>query len=80
MFFLVWKNSLDKNIHYIQKQNTVLKNLEKICENISSITMNLLGEAKVLDGKQLEKINCSLISELPFPPDIQVSINIVLNK
>ncbi|EFN66496.1 hypothetical protein EAG_10990 [Camponotus floridanus] len=67
----MWKNSLDKNIHYIQKQNTVLKNLEKICENISGIIMNLLGNAKVLDGKQLEKINCSLISELPFPPDIQ---------
>ncbi|XP_070150424.1 uncharacterized protein [Polyergus mexicanus] len=67
----MWENSLDQNIRYIQKQNTILKDLEKVCEKISSIIVNLLSDAKVLNGKQLEKINCSLISELPFPPDIQ---------
>ncbi|KAL6430186.1 hypothetical protein ACFW04_007736 [Cataglyphis niger] len=67
----MWKSSLDQNIQYIQKQNAILKDLEKICEYISNIIMNLLSDAKVLNGKQLEKINCSLISELPFPPDIQ---------
>lgn len=74
----MWKSSLDKNICYIQEKNGVLKDLEKMCENISGIIMNLTSDAKVLDGKQLEKINCSLISELPFPPDVQVRI--VLNK
>lgn len=69
----MWKSSLDQNIQYIQKRNAILKDLEKICENISNIIVNLLSDAKVLNGKQLEKINCSLISELPFPPDIQVS-------
>ncbi|CAL1674699.1 unnamed protein product [Lasius platythorax] len=67
----MWKSSLDENICYIQKQNGILKNLERICENISGIITNLSSDAKVLDGKQLEKINYSVISELPFPPDVQ---------
>jgi len=76
IWILVWKNSLDENIQYIRKQNTILKDLERMCENTSGIISNLLNDAKVLDSKQLEKVNCSSISELPFSPDVQVKLNI----
>jgi len=72
----VWKNSLDENIQYIRKQNMILKDLERMCENTSGIISNLLNDAKVLDNKQLEKVNSSSISELPFSPDVQVKLNI----
>lgn len=73
----MWKNSLDENIQYIQKYNAILKDLEKVCENISDIILNLLNDAKVLDNKQLEKIDCSLISKLQtFSPNVQVKLNI----
>ncbi|KYN37492.1 hypothetical protein ALC56_08149 [Trachymyrmex septentrionalis] len=67
----MWKNSLNKNIQYIQKRYMILSDLEKTCEKTSGIISNLLNDSKALDSKQLEKINCSLISELPFPPDVQ---------
>lgn len=72
MWILVWKNSLNENIQYIRKQNAILNNVESGCENTSGIISNLLNDAKALDSKQLEKIDCSLISELPFPCDVQV--------
>lgn len=67
----MWKNSLDKNVQYIRKQNMILNDLEKVFENTSGIISNLLNDSNALDSKQLERVNCSLISELPFPPDIQ---------
>ncbi|XP_072751102.1 uncharacterized protein [Anoplolepis gracilipes] len=75
----MWKSSLNENIHYIQKQNAILKNLERICENISGIIVNLSSDAKVLNGKQLEKINCSLISDLPFSHNIEHCLYHVYN-
>lgn len=71
----MWKNSLDENIQYIRKQNAILKDLEKVCENTSGIISNLLNDTKALDSKQMEKVNCSLISELPFSRDVQVKLN-----
>ncbi|XP_011867013.1 PREDICTED: uncharacterized protein LOC105561552 [Vollenhovia emeryi] len=67
----MWRDSLDENIQYIQKRNAKLKDLERVCENTSSIISNLLNDTKALDSKQLEKIDCSLLSELTFPPDVQ---------
>lgn len=72
----MWKDSLNKSVHYIRKHIGNLKNLEKVCENINDIISNLLNNSKALDGKQLKEINCSVISELPFPPTIQVKKNI----
>lgn len=54
----------------------MLNDMERACEKTSGIISNLLNDSKALDNKQLEKINCSLISELPFPPDVQVKLNI----
>lgn len=71
----MWKNSLDENVQYIQKRNAILKDLERVCENTSGIISNLLNDGKMLDSEQLEKVDCSLISELPFPPDVQVKLN-----
>lgn len=71
---LVWKNSLNESVHYLQKRVGILKDLEKICENINGIILNLLNNSKTLDGKQLKEINCSLISELPFSPAVQVKL------
>lgn len=59
---------------YVRKRNAELKNLERICKRINDIVLNLSNDAKMLDGTQLEKIDCSLISELSSPPDIQVKI------
>ncbi|KYM85337.1 hypothetical protein ALC53_04580 [Atta colombica] len=67
----MWKNSLNKNIQYIRKRYMMLSDLERTCEKTSGIISNLLNDSKALDSKQLEKINCFLISELPFPPDVQ---------
>ncbi|XP_071560572.1 uncharacterized protein [Temnothorax nylanderi] len=67
----MWKNSLDENIQYIRKRNVLLKDLERVCENISGIISNLSNDAKALDSMQLEKVDYSLISELPFPPEVQ---------
>ncbi|KYN21278.1 hypothetical protein ALC57_06377 [Trachymyrmex cornetzi] len=67
----MWKNSLNKNIQYIRKRYMMLSDLERTCEKTSGIISNLLNDSKALDSKQLEKINCSLISELPFPPEVQ---------
>ncbi|KAL0100813.1 hypothetical protein PUN28_019297 [Cardiocondyla obscurior] len=67
----LWKKSLDKNIQYIQKLNSELKDLEKVCENINNMISRLLNDTKALDTKQLEKLNCSLLSELSCPPDIE---------
>lgn len=72
--FLVWKNSLNENVCYIQKQVGRLKDLEKMCENINGIISNLSSNSKALDGKQFKEINCSLISELPFLSVIQVKL------
>ncbi|EZA54921.1 uncharacterized protein LOC105279589 isoform X2 [Ooceraea biroi] len=67
----MWKKSIDDNICYIQKRYAILKDFEKTCENISSIMSNLSSDAEVLDGRQLEKVDCSRLLELPFPPEIQ---------
>ncbi|EGI65185.1 hypothetical protein G5I_06363 [Acromyrmex echinatior] len=67
----MWKNSLNKNIQYIRKRYMMLSDLERTCEKTSGIISNLLNDSKALDSKQLEKINCSLISELSFPPDVE---------
>ncbi|XP_028050173.1 uncharacterized protein LOC105839205 isoform X2 [Monomorium pharaonis] len=76
---LMWKNSLNKNIQYIRKQNDILSNVESECKNTSSIITNLLNDVKGLDSKQLEKINCSLISELSFPCDVQHCLHHLYN-
>ncbi|XP_032686269.1 uncharacterized protein LOC116851192 [Odontomachus brunneus] len=67
----MWKSSLKESVRYIRKRVGNLKDLEKICENINGIISNLLNNSKALDGKQLKEINCSVISELPFPPIVQ---------
>lgn len=75
IWVLVWKHSLDKNVQYIRKRNAILKDLERVCENTNGIISNLLNNTKALDSKQVEKVNCSLISELPFSSDVQVKLN-----
>ncbi|XP_025157486.1 uncharacterized protein LOC105182540 isoform X2 [Harpegnathos saltator] len=67
----MWRNSLNESICYIRKRVGILQDLEKVCENINGIISNLLNNAKILNCKQLEKINCSMISELPLPPVVQ---------
>lgn len=67
----LWKSSLDKNICFIKKRNAILKDVEKICKNIIGITSNLSDNAKILDINQLGEIDYSVISELPFPPDVR---------
>ncbi|XP_039305540.1 uncharacterized protein LOC105192958 [Solenopsis invicta] len=67
----MWKSSLDESIQYIRKRNAILNNLERVCENTNGIISNVLNDAKALDSKQLEKIDCSPISKLPFPRDVQ---------
>lgn len=76
MWVLVWKNSLAENVQYIRQRNMIVNDLERMCENTTGIILNLLNDAKALDSKQLEKINCSVISELSFPLDVQVKLNI----
>ncbi|XP_012231473.2 uncharacterized protein [Linepithema humile] len=67
----MWKNSIDENVCYIEKRNVLLKNLEKACENVNDIISNLLSDIKALNGKQLEGVNCSRISDMSFPPDVE---------
>ncbi|XP_071629792.1 uncharacterized protein [Temnothorax longispinosus] len=74
----MWKNSLGENIQHIRKRNALLKDLERVCENISGIISNLLNDAKALDSMQLEKVDYSLISE-SFPPDIRHYLYLYLN-
>jgi hypothetical protein len=68
----VWKESINENICYIQKRHAILKEFERICENVSSIISNLSNDAEALDGRQLEKVDYSRLLELSFSPDIQV--------
>lgn len=68
----MWQESIDKNIAYIEKQDAVLQEFEKVCQNIYGMISNLSSDVEVLDIRQLDNVDYSRLLELSFPPDIQV--------
>ncbi|XP_026669134.1 uncharacterized protein LOC108624726 [Ceratina calcarata] len=67
---LVWKENINKQLNYLQRKNTALKGIEQLISKINNIILSHSDDANILDIKNMNKINCSDISDL-FCPDIQ---------
>lgn len=72
MLISVWQMNINDGINRIQKKNALSKNIGQLGFKVNNIILSNTDDIKVLDAKQMQKINCSEVSEL-FPVDTQVS-------
>ena len=66
----MWQMNITDGINHIQKKNALLKSIEQLGFKVNNIVLSNSNNVKVLDAKQIQKINCSKISEL-FSIDTQ---------
>ncbi|XP_034172658.1 uncharacterized protein LOC117600840 isoform X2 [Osmia lignaria lignaria] len=66
----MWQMNITDGINRIQKKNALLKSIEQLGFKVNNIVLSNSNNVKVLDAKQIQKINCSEISEL-FSIDTQ---------
>ena len=66
----MWQMNITDGINRIQKKNALLKSIEQLGFKVNNIVLSNSNNVKVLDAKQIQKINCSKISEL-FSIDTQ---------
>ncbi|CAK9800116.1 Augmin complex subunit dgt6 [Anthophora plagiata] len=66
----MWKMNVNDGLNCIQKKNAIIKETEQLTLNINDIILSNSSDVKMLDAKQLQKVNHLQISEL-FSPNMQ---------
>ncbi|XP_003703793.1 uncharacterized protein LOC100881427 isoform X2 [Megachile rotundata] len=60
----MWRKNVTDGLNRIQKKNSILKGIEQLVSKVNNIISSNSNDIGVLDGKQVQKISCSEISEL----------------